>query len=750
VKERSPLDRRTFLGVTAGGLLAAPFLTSAAPAFDCDAGVRLLHVPLDIVPQPEAIAFRVAYPGKAPIELRGHFWYNAPARHAGRPLPAIVELNPYRRRDGMLYVDSMMYPWFAFKEYLCFRIDLQGSGDSDGLLYDEYSDEELDYCVQVVEQIARLPLCDGNVAMMGKSWSAINALMVAAREDVPKALRTVLFCCGTDDRFNDDVHYKGGSMMYDNVSWAESMWGWMPMPPDPAIVGDHWQSMWRDRIDASNFWFDRWAQHQTRDAYWRATSVRDRMSNVRVPVYVLSGWQDGYKNPAVRIVAALGERGVPVEGTIGPWGHKYPFDGFPGPRIEWLDYIVTHWWDRWLKGRTPEASTQRPQLLIWMGESHGPQRTPDYRERGRWVAEDWRWQQRIRPLELALLPGARLFVRSAIPPRSEEHWLQASSQTLLGTDVLETSSWGECTNPDLPGDQRTNDRASLTFDTPALAADVACFGRPLVRLVMRCNKPLGSIAVRLCEIEPLTGRSHLVTWNLWNLAYRNGELQPPADVPVGTPFSVELPLDVIGHVFLRGWRIRLAISPAFTPAMWADARPFDIGVLAGANASALVLPLREPRAADAAIAQRFARSETSYVDPATYAPILKTVREESNVRTAHVDGNGDGKRVVVNKLLDSGSYVYGGLLDGLLVDERAQERFTIVTGHPLSAVATSRYDSHLRRGSWDVRAITSTEVRAAGTTSHPEFEYRATIDAYSAGKTFAHREIQGRIPRRWI
>ena len=107
-------------------------------------------------------------------------------------------------------------------------------------MYDEYSDEELAYCVQVVEQIARLPLCDGNVAMMGKSWSAINALMVAARDDVPEALRTVLFCCGTDDRFDDDVHYKGGAMMYDNASWAESMWGWMPMPPDPAIVGDRW------------------------------------------------------------------------------------------------------------------------------------------------------------------------------------------------------------------------------------------------------------------------------------------------------------------------------------------------------------------------------------------------------------------------------------------------------------------------------------------------------------------------------
>ncbi len=451
--ERTPLDRRTFLAATAGGLVAAPLLGTRARAFDCDSGIRLLHVPPEVVPQPEEIAFTVRYPGKAAIALRGHFWYNAPARRAGRRVPAIVELNPYRRRDGMLYVDSMMYPWFAFKEYLCFRVDLQGSGDSDGSLTDEYSDEELSYCVQVVEQISRLPFCDGNVAMMGKSWSAINSLMVAARDDVPEALRAVLFCCGTDDRFNDDVHYKGGAMMYDNASWAESMWGWMPMPPDPAIVGDRWKGMWRDRIDSLEFWFERWARHQTRDAYWRDTSVRDRMSKIRIPVYVVSGWQDGYKNPAVRVVAALGENGVPVEGVIGPWGHKYPFDGFPGPHIEWLDYIVTHWWDRWLKNRVPDAAAQRPQLMIWMGESRAPQRTPGYLERGRWVAEDWRWQQRIRPLELALQPDKRLAIRSSAP-QSGERWFFASSETLLGTDVLETSSWGECTNPDLPGDQR--------------------------------------------------------------------------------------------------------------------------------------------------------------------------------------------------------------------------------------------------------------------------------------------------------
>ena len=74
--------------------------------------------------------------------------------------------------------------------------------------------------------------------------------MVAARPDCPAALKAVVVNCGSDDRFNDDVHYMGGAMMMDNIGWASSMFGWLPAPPDPAIVGDRWKEMWRNRIRA--------------------------------------------------------------------------------------------------------------------------------------------------------------------------------------------------------------------------------------------------------------------------------------------------------------------------------------------------------------------------------------------------------------------------------------------------------------------------------------------------------------------
>ena len=109
-----------------------------------------------------------------------------------------------------------------------------------------------------------------------------------------------------------------------------------------------------------------------------------------MPVFVLSGWQDGYKNSVDRIVSGLGGLGRPVAGLLGPWGHKYPFDGYPGPRIDWLDYIVTHWWDRWLKGRVPPPEQAWPELTVWLGESREPDRdrVPAHMDSGKWVAED--------------------------------------------------------------------------------------------------------------------------------------------------------------------------------------------------------------------------------------------------------------------------------------------------------------------------------------------------------------------------
>ncbi len=731
-------------------------LPSVAPADDNSGEEHRFLQVRDQVGDPENVFFEVQYPGKAPLKLAGHVWFNAEARKAGRKCPAIVEFNPYRRRDGTMIVDAKMYPWFAYNDYLCFRVDLQGSGDSEGVLTDEYTDEELAYCMQVISQIAARDDCTGAVGMMGKSWSAINSLMVAARADRPAALKAVVVCAGTDDGWNDDVHYMGGGMMFDNVSWPSSMFGWLAAAPDPAVVGDSWQEMWRTRVENADFWFRQWAGHQPRDDYWSATAVRDRYADVGVPVFILSGWQDGYKNPVARVVARLAALGKETAGLIGAWGHKYPFNGYPGPRVDWLDYIVTHWWDRWLKGTTPPAEDTWPQLPVWLGASKEPSRSACPDDKGKWVAEDGAWQTRVQPNVLHLGPDHRL---GDAPVRAT---YASSGRPVLDTEMLETSSWGECGNDDLPGDQSRFDRESLYFDSDPLPADLDCFGHPEVQLTLKLDRPIAALAIRLCEISPESGASHLVTYRFFNPAYRGGDTAKPQAIGPGKLFAMRVPLNLMGHTFKQGWRVRLAISPSFYPTLWEAPEPAILTVEAGETdgfpASALILPGREERKEDKR-AQELLPSKSAgvYVNPDDYLPTLVEARPAESTRKAYPVTINGRPGMLTRKVFDSGRYQYGGPLQGLWVDQVADENFQMVIGDPLSLVGFTQSTTILERPeqNFRARAETTTNVWSeADGAGGFVFRYKATVktfigDATGTDRPFAEKTVAGEIARSW-
>ncbi len=54
-------------------------------------------------------------------------------------VPVVIELIPYRRRDGTVFRDIEIHPYLAGHEVASVRFDLRGAGDSDGILADEYT-----------------------------------------------------------------------------------------------------------------------------------------------------------------------------------------------------------------------------------------------------------------------------------------------------------------------------------------------------------------------------------------------------------------------------------------------------------------------------------------------------------------------------------------------------------------------------------------------------------------------------------
>ncbi|WP_280323019.1 CocE/NonD family hydrolase [Sulfitobacter faviae] len=251
----------------------------------------------------------VFIPSTDGIRLAARIW--RPKNSENVPVPAILEYIPYRKRFGTAIRDEHTHPYLAGHGYACIRLDIRGSGESEGVLRDEYLQSELDDGVAALHWIADQPWCDGNIGMMGISWGGFNALQIAAMQ--PESLKAIVTMSSTDDRYSDDIHHMGGCLLGDNLSWASVMFSYNTMPPDPALVGSRWRDMWLERLDNSDLWLKNWLQHQRRDAYWRHGSVREDYSAIKVPVFAVSGWADGYTNSVFRLMENLD---VPRKGWL--------------------------------------------------------------------------------------------------------------------------------------------------------------------------------------------------------------------------------------------------------------------------------------------------------------------------------------------------------------------------------------------------------------------------------------------------
>src|SRR5579875_4197844 len=106
------------------------------------------------------------------------------------PVPAVLEYVPYRKNDMFAVRDQSRFAYFAAHGYAGIRLDIRGSGDSEGIITDEYTKQEQDDAVEAIAWIADQPWCSGTVGMIGKSWSGFNGLQVAARR--PPALKAVV------------------------------------------------------------------------------------------------------------------------------------------------------------------------------------------------------------------------------------------------------------------------------------------------------------------------------------------------------------------------------------------------------------------------------------------------------------------------------------------------------------------------------------------------------------------------------
>ncbi len=622
------------------------------------------------------------------------------------PVPVILEYLPYRKRDGTCARDALTHPYFARRGYACVRLDVRGNGDSHGVMEDEYTQQELDDAVEAINWLATQDWCNGSVGMMGISWGGFNGLQVAAM--APDPLKAVITLCSTVDRYADDIHYKGGCLLNENLGWGATMWAYSSRAPDP-VLRDDWREMWLERLENEPFLASLWLRHQRRDEYWQHGSICEDFSAIKAAVLAVGGWGDAYKNAIPAIVENLD---APAKGIAGPWVHKYPHFAVPEPRIGFLQEAL-RWWDHWLKGIETGVEND-PDYRAYVMDGVRP--ATWYAERpGTWISEPKGATSHL-PVQQFHLSDTGLTPEAGplnARLRSPHHCGAAAGEYC--------AIW---LGPEMPGDQRGDDAFSLCVDGPALAADIDIVGAPQVRLKISSDKPQAQIAVRLNHIHP-DGASTRITYGVLNLSHRDDPANPTPLRP-GQVYDIALTLDHIAYRVPAGHHIRVAISSAYWPLIWPSPETAELTLTGGT----LDLPVRDTAKGD----------EWVFPEPEADDPWkMLELRAPAHVRRHEVDHQTGEVHLIIEDDFGKTEDADHGLINGSV----ARERWSIHPDDPLSARGTCHWTEETGRGDWQLRTETFSEMWSD--TTH--FHLKARLEAYEGDVLIYERDVTDTIAR---
>lgn len=489
----------------------------------------------------------------------------------GKKFPVLLEYLPYRKTEARSGSYSM-YSYFVQRGYVVARVDIRGTGNSEGKLIPyEYSDQEHEDGEAAIAWLASQDWSNGNVGMFGISWGGFNAIQMASRN--PPALKAIIAVDATEDLYQDDVHYMDGIMHLD--SWEMSMDLSAARPGAPEFIID--EDYINNRFDAEP-WIMTYKNQQRDGEFWDRASVRDRYDSIRIPSFHIGGWYDGYRDSLPRMLENVK---APVKAMIGPWSHAMPNRPYPEPGMEWRHEAV-RWFDQWLKGRDTGIMDE-PRFAVYVREWHPPgpylERAPGF----------WRWEdgwpiERIQ--EQAFYPQANHTLAQSRPD-SSVHKLR-----YVPTIGIEAGGpvmwWG-----DVAHDQRPTDAFSLVYDSEPVEEDTEILGLPKALLNVAADAPHANWFVRLSDVAP-DGTVTQVAGAGFNGTHRKSARRPEMLKP-GEFVPLEIEMHFTSWIFPKGHRIRFAVNNAQWPMLWPTPYKMTTSLqLGGRNGSQVILPIVPP------------------------------------------------------------------------------------------------------------------------------------------------------------
>ncbi|MCB0687235.1 MAG: CocE/NonD family hydrolase [Saprospiraceae bacterium] len=464
--------------------------------------------------------------------------------------PVILEYLPYRKEEGRRNRYGL-FSYFTDHGYLVARVDIRGTGNSDGHLIEyEYTDQEQADALEVIQSLADHPMCNGRVFMMGISWGGFNSLQVAMRK--PKALQGIISMMSTDDLYEDDVHYMDGVMHIDAYEIGQDLANSLPGAPDFVIDSNYFTN----RFDTKP-WLLIYKEQQRDGPFWNRASLNEHYPDIDVPVLAIGGLYDGYRDFIARYFE---HADVPVTAILGPWNHTFPNWAEPPPAIEWRDFAVE--WMNCVQSTSCDLSQNYNQLYFYQRDWHRPGLTPEEIP-GYWK-EIRQWPPKHQQFDTLYLNNESEL--STLKP-SENSTNEISYKPSVGVEASGSVMWWG----DWAPDQSIADQQSLLYRSDPLAENLEITGFPKVILQASCDTTQANWVVRLSDEAP-DGRVTLITGAAFNATHRNSA-ENPEDIVSNKVMKLPIEMHLTSWTFRKGHRVRLAVNNAQWPMLWPTPYP---------------------------------------------------------------------------------------------------------------------------------------------------------------------------------
>jgi putative CocE/NonD family hydrolase len=486
--------------------------------------------------------------------------------------PVLLQRTPYDKNNARSFGMKA-----AARGYVVVVQDVRGRFTSEGEWYPFRHEPQDGY--DTVEWAAALPQSNGKVGMFGGSY--VGATQMLAAITSPPHLSGIA-PYETASNYHENWTYQGGAFeQWFNQSWTSIL---AQNTLARRAAQDTNALNWKDALPLESYpilaqpepmslapYYRDWLAHPNYDDYWKAVSLEENYSHIRVPVLHIAAWYDIFLGGSLRnymllkskagsdaarngqhlLVELGGHSGGSDKRTIGDvdFGPAAPYDN---------DELLLKWYDYLLKGQANEFASKQLVRIFVMGKN-------EWRDE-----DDW---------PLARAKTTKYFLHSAGKANSAAGDGQLSTQAPM-TEPKDSYVYDPanpvptiggplcCDSMHLapgPRDQRPAEERSdiLVYTTPTFTNDIEVTGPVSLDLFASTSAKDTDFTAKLLDIWP-NGFAQNLTDGILRLRYRNSTERPELGKP-GEIHHVVLDLWATSNVFLAGHRLRLEISSSNFP-----------------------------------------------------------------------------------------------------------------------------------------------------------------------------------------